>query len=456
MFVSLLVVVLGLRCGGGSDSGASGELLLDRPKLYGPSEALVTEVVSFFCKLPNHPQNESIEFHLFKAGDRTKKLAEYTSLRGEDGVFPKMIKLSYEGYLACVASVQNNSAVTPTVSQMHYLKVIEPVKGARIIPLGPVELFEGGEVELQCRLSAGNHASFMWLRDGHIINPSLIRADDIFAISRATSEDSASYTCVATNTFNGTNVFNTSSPELHVTVKARVSNPDISFTVFKESYQSYFCVVSCQLTRGTPPIKFSLFNGTDLVSNVTVQERRTTFKVPVVLDQHLGLFQCQASNSNQTANSRWIPLEIVPVGGPVTMHFEYDMEDNYEVIYLRLYCKPERGSHPSFQWYHNKKPLHDRGSFYYVFNQLPGQSILLVSVGEVSAGTYHCEVSDSFDNSTAINSKRRYLDRKVLNRIPVLVSAVVFGCFSVIVLLVSACCAAGVIFRRRGYVEATL
>ncbi|XP_036067353.1 hemicentin-1 isoform X2 [Oryzias melastigma] len=453
MFASLLVVVLGLRCGGGSDSG---ELLLGSPKLSGPSEALVTDIVNFFCELPNHPQNESIELRLLKKGDRPKHLGEYTSLRGEVGPIPKRIQLSHEGYLVCVASVQNNSAINSTVSQTHYLKVIEPVKGAQIIPSGPVELFEGGEVELQCKLSAGNHVSFMWLRDGQIINPSLIRADDSFVISRATSKDSGSYICVATNTFNGTNVFNASSPELLVTVKARVSNPDISFTVFKESYQSYFCVVSCQSTRGTPPIRFSLFNGTDLVSNVTVQERRATFKIPVVLDQHLGLFQCQASNSNRTASSRWIPLEIVPVGGPVTMHLEYDMAENYEVIYLRLYCKPERGSHPSFQWYLNKNPLHDQGSFYYVFNQLPGQSILLVSVGEVSAGRYHCEVSDSFDNSTVINSKRCYLDRKVLNHIPALVVGVVFGCFSVIVLLVSACCAAGVIFRRRRYVEATL
>lgn len=60
----------------------------------------------------------------------------------------------------------------------------EPVKGAQITPSGPVELFEGGEVELQCRLSAGNHVSFMWLRDGQIISSSLIPADDSFVISR--------------------------------------------------------------------------------------------------------------------------------------------------------------------------------------------------------------------------------------------------------------------------------
>lgn len=62
--------------------------------------------------------------HFCREGDRTNVLGEYTSMRGEIGVIPKKIQLSHEGYLECVASVQNNSAISPTVSQTHYLKVI--------------------------------------------------------------------------------------------------------------------------------------------------------------------------------------------------------------------------------------------------------------------------------------------------------------------------------------------
>lgn len=51
-------------------------------------------------------------------------MGDYTSMYGEPAVFPKVIGLNYEGILQCVARVQNNSDVQPTVSKDHYLKVI--------------------------------------------------------------------------------------------------------------------------------------------------------------------------------------------------------------------------------------------------------------------------------------------------------------------------------------------
>lgn len=108
----------------------------------------------------------------------------------------------------------------------------------------------------------------------------------------------------------------------------------------------------------------------------------------------------------------------VPVGGPVTLHYDYDVGENYAVIGLRLYCKVAKGSLPRYQWFLNKTLLHGRGSFYYVVNQPPEQSILLLSVGRNSTGTYHCEVSDSFDNSTAISSKTWYLDKEGIVEVP--------------------------------------
>lgn len=94
------------------------------------------------------------------------------------------------------------------------------------------------------------------------------------------------------------------------------------------------------------------------------------------------------------------------------MSYDYDVGEDHTVIGLRFYCKAAKGSLPRYQWFLNNVPLHDRGSFYSVVDQPPEQSMLLLSVGRSSAGTYHCEVSDSFDNATAISSKRQYIDRK--------------------------------------------
>lgn len=94
------------------------------------------------------------------------------------------------------------------------------------------------------------------------------------------------------------------------------------------------------------------------------------------------------------------------------MHYDYDVGENYAVIGLRFYCKAAKGSLPQYRWFLNKTLLHDRGSFYKVVNQPPEQSILLLSVGRSSAGTYHCEVSDSFDNTSSISSNWMYLDKE--------------------------------------------
>ncbi|XP_049426903.1 platelet endothelial cell adhesion molecule [Epinephelus fuscoguttatus] len=454
MFPSFFVVTLGLcYC-----LKESSQVTLVRPVLIGPSEALVKSVVDFECALDTYPWNDTVLFQLYKEDNHDKLLGEYSSMDWETAVIPILVKPYHEGNLECVAKAQNNSDIEPIVSYTHYLKVIEPVKGAKIdILSGPVKFFEGKTLKLRCNITAGTHVSYKWLLNGRPISQSPLHhfADDSLWIYRTTSKDSGSYKCVATNNFNNTQFFTTNSSEVLITVKDMVSVPDISFTVSKEDSQ-YSAIVTCQSTKGSLPITFSLYNRTELVASMTVEETNAAFEVPVVLDRHLGWLQCQANNGDRTQYSEWIPLEVVPVGGPVKMHYDYDTGENYAVTRLRFYCKAAKGSFPRYQWFINTTLLHDRGNFYYVVNQPPKQSVLLLSVGGNSSGTYHCEVSDSFDNTTAISSKRRYLDKDVLNRLPTLVVAAVFGCFIALILLVSVCCLVGVMFRRRVYGDKSL
>lgn len=89
-----------------------------------------------------------------------------------------------------------------------------------------------------------------------------------------------------------------------------MSKPDISFTVFKEDSHNYSAMVTCQSTKGTPPVTLSLYSSTELVAKMTVKERKATFQVPLVLGQHLGRLQCQANNGDQTVYSKWIPIAV--------------------------------------------------------------------------------------------------------------------------------------------------
>ncbi|MEQ2274594.1 hypothetical protein XENORESO_000704 [Xenotaenia resolanae] len=446
MFPFIYLVILGLCC----CTKESNEVQLDRPRLNGPSVAVLNDVVDFYCEILNLENNETILLNLFRKDDRTEVLGDYPIKPGQEiGVFPREIKDVYEGYLECVASIQNNTEINATVSQPHFFKVVEPVKGAEIVNMGPTEFFEGNNLELQCKVEAGNHVSYQWFLNGRLITLSPFHwiGDNRLIISRASSKDSGSYMCQAKNVFNETTVFFSNSSDVLITVKVLVSTPDISFTVVKKDDHNYLAIITCQSERGDLPITFSLYKSKELIVNATVSERHVTFKVPAVLDQHSGWLQCQANNGQQVEYSRWFPFEIVSVAGPVTVHSDHDMARNYAVVRLRLYCKAARGTHPRFQWYLNQTPLRDRGSFYYVVDKPPEQSILLLSVGSSSSGKYRCEVWDSFDNSTVISSKKLYVDKEVLNRISTSVVATVFSCFTVLVLLVLFCCLSGVMFR---------
>uniref|UniRef100_A0A665UYJ7 Si:dkey-93h22.7 n=1 Tax=Echeneis naucrates TaxID=173247 RepID=A0A665UYJ7_ECHNA len=438
MFASLFAITLGKIINTCCTTVRSSQTLLGKPQLSGPSEALVKDIIDFTCEVQSQLKNESI---LLK-GHREKPLGFYTSMHGEPGIIPFVIKPSHEGDLECVARPQNVSTIEPTVSSTHNLRVVEPVDNAQIIILSdPKKVFEGQSLKLRCHLQAGNHVSYKWLLNDRLISPSpgVNLSNGHLLIERTTSEHSGSYKCEASNKFNKT-VFTAVSPEVEITVTDLVSAPDISFTVSKESAHIYSAVVTCQSTKGTPPITFSLYNNENLVATMTSDDRNAIFKVPLVLDQHLGYLKCAANNTNQTVYGHWLPLDVVSVGGRVRIHLDTDVAENFAVIGVRLYCEVERGSHARYQWFLNHTLLHQRGSFYYVVNQRPEQSILLLAVERHSAGTYHCEASNSFDNTTVISSSRLYLDKKVLNHVPVLVAAVIFGCFTLLILLISICC----------------
>lgn len=89
-----------------------------------------------------------------------------------------------------------------------------------------------------------------------------------------------------------------------------MSKPEISFEVLKEGPDKYSIVVTCQSNKGTPPIAFSLHNSTQLLANVTTEDRYAMFKVPLVLSQNTILLACQANNGNQTVYGDRITVKL--------------------------------------------------------------------------------------------------------------------------------------------------
>ncbi|KAL1005512.1 hypothetical protein UPYG_G00060040 [Umbra pygmaea] len=450
-FFRTMLVILGV-CTCCHEANAT---VLSRPRLTGPYVALVGAVESFECGLQDSPENQTILYKLYRKEDQSKIISEYSSLNGDRALFTIVVSTSYEGNLVCVASVQNNTAIQPTYSNVNYFRVLVPVEGAKLVASsGSLELHEGKTLALRCNISKGNHVTYDWQMDGKPLPtspPYYPRREELF-IYRTTPQHSGAYRCVATNQLNETQIYSSKSDALDIKVKGQlqelVSEPELSFYVFKEN--TFFASVTCQSLNGTPPITFSLYNRTELVGNGTVHGQNFVFNISVVLDRHMGWLQCQAENGDKVAYSKWVAMHIVTVGGTVTMTYDTDVGENFSIVGLRFYCSVERGTFPQYRWFLNGTFLEGRSNFYWVESQ-PERSILFLAVGSDSSGTYHCEVSDSFDDMNVVRSMEKYIDEKVLNELPTAVLAVVFGCFLFLIVLLTICCLVGLFYSKSKY-----
>lgn len=91
---------------------------------------------------------------------------------------------------------------------------------------------------------------------------------------------------------------------------------------------------------------------------------------------------------------------------------EKAVRENFEVHGVWLFCHVERGTFPQYYWFHNKRRLDKSQPFYTIFNL--GDSGLVVSLypDSGSAGFYHCEAVNSFDNTTRVSSPRTLISHE--------------------------------------------
>ncbi|XP_048028264.1 basement membrane proteoglycan isoform X1 [Megalobrama amblycephala] len=421
---------------------------LDKPVLIGPSVAIDRSVVDFYCEIPGKPATLPVLYELYVETNQSKVIGEHISQSGEIATFPLVITTQHDGRLICKASGHNNTDIESSISEGLNLKVIVPVKGVRIISHpSSNNMWEGQTLTLQCKKTKGTYVSYNWLLGERPVEMAYDRTNDTLIIHRLSARNTGHYMCVASNRFNDTTTFNSSSDLLSVQVKEYVSKPEISVEVEKLKDGGFKAVISCRSEKGTPLITFSLLNNTDIITTETSDKTSTFFSVPLELNRYMGHVRCNASNEGNWVLSEPADLTVESVGGAVTMTPVTHTGRDFQVVGLVLRCKVERGTFPFYSWFLNNSRLEDRGGFYAV--TWSDNSVLMLSVGQDSAGFYHCEASDRFDNSTSIRSPRMLINKEVLNRVSPVVAVVVFTCFAVLNVALMACCIYGVVLRRR-------
>ncbi|KAK7118967.1 hypothetical protein R3I94_020972 [Phoxinus phoxinus] len=441
MHVSLILIGLSVLC---PWTGALDEHELEEPVLLGPSVALEGSTVDFYCEIPGRPDGSlAVQYEIYVESNPGRAIGEYSSLSGEMATVPLVIKTQHDGRLVCKASGHNNTDIRSSLSQGLDLKVIVPVANVSIIsdPAGD-DVWEGQTLTLRCEKSRGTYVSYEWLWNERPYGTT----DDTLIIHRLSALNSGDYMCVASNRFNDTTTFNSSSAVISVKVKEYVSKPEVSLEVKMED-AGIRAVITCQSLKGSPLNTFSLLNDTDVIATQATDRTSAVFRVPVELNRAVGRVRCNASNEGNWVLSEPVDLTVESVGGAVTVTPVTHTGRDFQVVGLVLRCAVERGSFPHYRWFLNSTRLEGRGGFYAV--AWSDGSVLSLSVGPDSAGFYHCEASDSFDNRTSVRSANMLINEEVLNRVSPAAALVVLGCFALLNAAVMCCCVYGVVLRRR-------
>lgn len=426
---------------------ADAQIILDRPLLSGPLISHVESVEEFYCKLDKITTNKTILYQLFKKENLNKVLSEYSAHSQEEAKFPLVIRLAFDGGFICKASVQNNSEIIPTVSDWMKFKVLVPVKNAHILSSHSLEdLWENDSLTLQCNITEGNYVLYDWFLDDklHFNN-----SNNQLIIPSLSSKNKGKYVCVAKNYFNETLYYTDKSEGRDVHVKEYLSQPEISFKIGKNKEGNFSAYVKCQVPKGSPPISYTLFRNNHHVAVVNSEHLNASFVVPMVLDQDMGTVYCQANDSKRQVESRKLNLTVESVGGNVTMSLEKAVGQDFDVYGVWLNCHVDKGTFLQYYWFLNNTRLESQGKFNKTFS--PNHSCLMVRLDPsiATAGFYHCEVFNSFDNTKRLSSPRILINPEEFNKIPTEVAVIVFTLFSLLICAVLACCIYGVVLRKR-------
>ncbi|KAK2815788.1 hypothetical protein Q5P01_026255 [Channa striata] len=273
-----------------------------------------------------------------------------------------------------------------------------------------------------------------------------------FSLSMKTSYE-GDLECVASlQSDNSTFLSVSNLHHLKVIVPVEGAEVLVHYEALEDIFEGMPLELQCTITAGTHVSYRWLLNDVPISPSPSHSVSHKSLTIKRSTSKDSGSYVCVASNFNNTVHSPARVIEFkVPVAGPVKLHYDYNMGENYAVTSVIYYCSAAKGSHPQYRWFLNGNLLDARGRFYSVENQPPERSMLLVSVGSSTTGTYHCEVSDNFDKLTSVSSRKLNLNKEAINRLPDLVVGVVFGCFLFLILLVSVCCWIGVVFRRRHF-----
>ncbi|KAM4594568.1 B-cell receptor CD22 isoform 3-T3 [Fundulus diaphanus] len=365
-----------------------------RPVLSGPDRAYLNTRVVFQCSAPGLSPKDT--YRLVK--DRRYVVGTHiVHKRDQTATFPLKVKATSGGSYQCKASGGESTGLSNRIR----LTVVTPPANTRVTSeRTPPVAYEGSHLVLSCDAEQGSHLNYSWYFNRKEVTSSTFGysvAGNKLVMENVTLEQEGSYNCIVWSTVQDISRYSTSA-EVKVTVKVRISKPDISITMFKDG-DNYYGNVSCWSTKGSPPVNFSLLIDDKEVRSVTaVESLAAWFDVPVVIGLNMGEARCRGRTEVQDLKSEALTLEVVPVGGDVRVEVDYLYSSEAKMSAAKLSCHISRGTFPLFSWLLNDSILLED---FQPPTILPSQkpALFLTKLSQEDSGYYRCRARDSYEDS---------------------------------------------------------
>ncbi|XP_066560628.1 inactive tyrosine-protein kinase 7 isoform X2 [Amia ocellicauda] len=217
----------------------------------------------------------------------------------------------------------------------------------------------------------------------------------------------------------------------------------VSDPQFAVLFENEKLTLRCNVVKGTHLSYEWFFNSQPIVNSTAHRFINNMMIIEQVNSHQSGSYFCLAKNhmngTLQFSNSS-LPIQVtvrVPVQGQITLESQKIHNEHWIIERIILNCSVERGSHPRYSWYLNGSQLQEQG-----------RCLVLSSIHPKNTGFYHCEVSDSFNDTNTIKASPYFIDMKEFNYISIEVIALVFVCYLFLTLLLTGCCIWGFLYRR--------
>ncbi|XP_038140696.1 Fc receptor-like protein 5 [Cyprinodon tularosa] len=375
--------------------GESGSL---RPVLSGPDRAYLNTRVVFRCSVPNLSSMASymlIRDRRFVVGRNVGRQRNNTAM------FPLKVNAASDGSYHCKASTEESRGLSNRIK----LTIVTPPSNIRVTsdPYPPVA-FEGSQIVLSCDAQRGSHLNYTWYFNRTTIMSSTSGFSIVgnkLVMEKVTLEREGNYNCIAWSMVQQITRYSTCT-EVKVTVKVKISKPEISLFIFKEG-DTYLGNVTCSSSKGTPPVNFSLLlDDTEVITATAAKSLAAWFKIPVAIGLNMGEARCRGRNEAQDLKSEALTLEVVPVGGDVRLEVDYLYTAEAKLDAVKLSCHISRGTFPHFSWLVNNTilPTESQKDFKpQTFLSHQKQGLILSEFSAEYAGYYRCRARDSYEDS---------------------------------------------------------